>query len=67
MLIFSWIKIHPMVTISRFQLRRPLQSAVSDRWRTQKAWGPSPDGPAVSGLAPVICKYESVMDSIRGR
>lgn len=29
--------------------------------------GPSPDCPVVSGLAPVICKYESVMDGITGR
>lgn len=51
---------------SRLQLRQPLQSDVTDRCCTRRS-GSEPRLPVVSGLAPVICKYESVMDSRRGR
>lgn len=41
-------------------------SDVSDQCRARRS-GAEPRLPVVSGLALVICKYESVMDSRRGR
>lgn len=38
-----------------------IQSDVSDQCRSRRS-GAEPRPPVVSGLAPVICKYESVMD-----